>query len=92
MNKAELVADIADEAGVSKTDADAVVSAMFDIVAKKVRQNQKVQIPGWITFEQANTKARTGRNPQTGATIQIPAGTKVKITAGSKLKAAGKNA
>jgi DNA-binding protein HU-beta len=49
-----------------------------------------VSIPGWISFETATTAARTGRNPRTGETIEIPAGKRVKVSVGSKLKAAVK--
>ena len=50
----------------------------------------KRQIPGWLSFETATTSARTGRNPRTGETIEIPAGKRVKVSVGSKLKAAVK--
>ena len=55
-----------------------------------VAKGEKVTIPGWIAFERVETSARTGRNPQTGAEIKIPDGKRVKVTAGSKLKAAVK--
>ncbi|MEO0587373.1 MAG: HU family DNA-binding protein, partial [Planctomycetota bacterium] len=54
-------------------------------------QGNEVSITGWLKVEKANTSARTGRNPQTGEEIQVPAGTRTKVTAGSKLKAAGKS-
>ena len=50
----------------------------------------KVSIPGWLAVERTHRAARSGRNPQTGATIEIPAGYSVKVSAGSKLKAAAK--
>ena len=53
-------------------------------------EGEKVTIPGFLSFETVETAARTGRNPQTGAEIQIAAGKRVKVTAGSKLKAAAK--
>ena len=79
ITKTELVASIASATGQSQ-------ATVSDAVAK----GSKVSIPGWISFEQVDTAARTGRNPQTGAEIKIPAGKRVKVTAGSKLKAAVK--
>ncbi|NNE72280.1 MAG: integration host factor [Acidimicrobiales bacterium] len=91
MTKSELVAEIAGKAGTTQADAGAVVDAMFDIVCTQVSRGNEVSIPGYIKFSQKDTKARTGRNPRTGEEIHVPAGTAVKIQAGSKLKAAGKN-
>lgn len=91
MNKSELVSAIAEKTDVTKTDIDSVLNAMFDVVADVVaRGDDKVQIPGWITFEQTMRSARKGRNPQTGEEIHIPATKAVKVSAGSKLKAAAK--
>ena len=59
-------------------------------VAEAVAKGSKVSIPGWVSFEQVATSARTGRNPQTGEEIKIPAGKRVKVSAGAKLKAAAK--
>ena len=72
--------------GLSDRDFD----ALFTTVSEAVAKGEKVSIPGWIAFEQVDTAARTGRNPQTGAEIKIPAGKRVKVSAGSKLKAAVK--
>jgi DNA-binding protein HU-beta len=90
MNKGELVAAIADSAGVSQKDAGACVDALFETIAAQVSAGNEVSITGWLKAQKANTSARVGRNPQTGATIQVPAGTRTKLTVGSKLKAAGK--
>jgi DNA-binding protein HU-beta len=90
LNKTDLVAAIAAESGKSQSDVGAVVDAFFNVVASSVGRGTKVSIPGWISFEQTQRAARTGRNPATGATIQIPASKGVKISAGSKLKAAAK--
>lgn len=95
MNKSELVDAIADRTGVSKTDVDATLKGLYDIVAQTVSKGgDKITIPGFIAFEQGHRAARAGRNPQTGATIQVPAANTVKISAGAKLKAvaAGKEA
>jgi DNA-binding protein HU-beta len=90
MNKGELIAEMADKADVSQKDAGACLDAMFDIIAGQVGSGNEVAITGWLKAERANTKARTGRNPQTGEPIDVPAGTRTKLTVGSKLKAAGK--
>jgi DNA-binding protein HU-beta len=91
MNKSELVETIARRTEVPKRDVEAVLNTFFEVVAQVVsRGKEKLTIPGWISFEQTPTSARTARNPQTGATIDIPAGKKVKITAGATLKAIAK--
>jgi len=91
MTKTELVAEIAKRAEVTQKDAGAVVDAFFEVVSEVVAKGKDtVTIPGWIKFEQTNRAARTGRNPQTGETIQVAASKAVKVTAGSKLKAAAK--
>lgn len=90
LNKADLVAAIAAESGESQSTVSGVVDAFFGVVAKSVGEGTKVAIPGWISFEQTQRAARTGRNPATGETIQIPASNAVKVSAGSKLKAAAK--
>lgn len=90
ITKTELVASIASATGQSQAAVSGVLDALFTTVSEAVAKGAKVSIPGWIAFEQVETAARTGRNPQTGATIEIPAGKRVKVTAGSKLKAAAK--
>jgi DNA-binding protein HU-beta len=90
ITKTELVASIASATGQSQAAVSGVLDALFSTVSEAVAKGAKVSIPGWIAFEQVDTAARTGRNPQTGAEIKIPAGKRVKVTAGSKLKAAVK--
>jgi DNA-binding protein HU-beta len=90
ITKTELVASIASATGQSQATVSGVLDSLFATVAEAVAAGNKVSIPGWIAFEQVATAARTGRNPQTGEEIQIAAGTRVKVTAGSKLKAAVK--
>ncbi|MFT4136091.1 HU family DNA-binding protein [Microbacterium sp.] len=90
ITKTELVASIASATGQSQATVAGVLDALFASVSENVAKGNKVSIPGWIAFEQVDTAARTGRNPQTGAEIQIAAGKRVKVTAGSKLKAAVK--
>lgn len=88
MNKTELIDQIAERAGVSKKDVGAVIDGLFIEVSKVVAKGEeKVTIPGFLSFEQVDRKARKGFNPQTGEPITIPAATAVKVTAGNKLKA-----
>ncbi|KAB1662403.1 integration host factor [Pseudoclavibacter chungangensis] len=90
VNKTELVASIAAETGQSQAAVSGVLDALFAQLAANVAKDVKVTIPGWISVEQTARAARTGRNPQTGEAIQIAASKGVKISAGSKLKAAVK--
>ena len=88
MNRTELVAAVAERSGVSRGDVDSTLKGLFDVVAGVVAKGEeKVTIPGFVSFEQTARAARTARNPQTGAAIDVPAGTAVKVTAGAKLKA-----
>ena len=92
MTKSELVAAISERSGVSRNDVDETIKGMFDVVSDVVAKGEEpVSIPGWIKFEQSHRKARTARNPQTGAIIQVPATKSCKVSAGSKLKAAAKS-
>ena len=91
MNKSELVDALADKAGVSKTDADAVLKALEEVVTSSVASGgDKITLPGFLTFERTYRKPRTGRNPQTGESIDVPGANAMKVSAGSKLKAAAK--
>jgi len=90
LNKTDLVAAVAAASGQSQAVVSGVVDEFFNVVAKSVAGGTKVAIPGWISFEQTQRAARAGRNPATGATIQIAASKGVKVSAGSKLKAAAK--
>jgi DNA-binding protein HU-beta len=87
LNRTEFVQAIAERSGLSNKDADAAVKAFYEVVARAVSSGDKITIPGFISFEQTDRAARTGRNPQTGEEIQIAATKAVKISAGSKLKA-----
>ncbi|GAB2525987.1 HU family DNA-binding protein [Paramicrobacterium agarici] len=90
LNKTELVAKIASSTGQSQAAVGGVLDALFAELADAVSSGVKVSIPGWLAVERTDRAARTGRNPQTGETINIPAGHSVKVTAGSKLKSAVK--
>lgn len=87
-NRSELVAEVASKAETSQVAVNAVLDAVFQVLAETVHNGGKVTIPGWISVERTERAARTGRNPQTGEPIQIAAGFGVKVSAGSKLKAA----
>ncbi len=86
MNKAELVAAIAAQAGISKKDAEAALKAFVDVTSEELRKGGKVQLVGFGTFEVAKREAREGRNPQTGETMQIAASNAPKFKAGKALK------
>ena len=90
LNKGELVAAVAAHTGESQAAVNRVVDALFETIAKTVAKGDKVTIPGWLSVSKGHRSARTGLNPQTGATIQIAASNTVKVAAGSKLKAAVK--
>lgn len=90
LNRTELVAAVAAETNQSQSTVNGVLDALFSTVAKTVAGGTKVTIPGWLAVEQTARAARTGRNPQTGEPIEIAASKSVKISAGSKLKAAVK--
>ena len=67
MNKAELIAKIADDAGVTKTQANSAVDSFVDAVTKTLKKGDKVTLVGFGTFSVSKRAARNGRNPQTGA-------------------------
>jgi DNA-binding protein HU-beta len=91
MTKTELVAAISAKTDIAKTDVEKVLKAFEDEVHDVVSAGkEKLTLPGFLSFERTRRAARTGRNPQTGETIQVPASNAVKVTAGSKLKATAK--
>ena len=90
LNRTDLVAAVAAESGQSQGAVNGVLDALFSTLAKSVAEGTEVSIPGWLKVEQTARAARTGRNPQTGEPIEIAASKGVKISAGSKLKAAVK--
>lgn len=73
MNKTELIAAMAEKAGVSKKDTEKVLNAFVDTVKDAVKADDKVQLIGFGTFESRKREARTGQNPLTKEKIQIPA-------------------
>lgn len=86
MTKAEIIAKIAEDAGISKTAADIALHSFIDAVVKTVKKGNKFSIVGFGTFSRTLRKARTGRNPQTGEAIKIKASKAPKFTAGKAFK------
>lgn len=88
MNKTELIAKVAETAGLSKTDAKKALDAAIEATKAALKAGEKVQIPGIVTLSVENRAARQGKNPATGAVITIPAKKVVKVKAGAELAAA----
>lgn len=86
MNKAELIATIAETSGVSKKDTEQVLNAFIATVQKTLKQDGKVQIPGFGSFKVRERAARSGRNPLTGEAIEIAAAKVPAFKAGKGLK------
>jgi DNA-binding protein HU-alpha len=86
MRKPELAAAIADKADISKEKAAEVLNAILDEISGAVSKGDSVSLIGFGTFERRSRAARTGKNPQTGAPIQIPASNTVAFKAGKALK------
>ena len=86
MNKTELVAAMADAAGLSKKDAEKALKAFTDVVAEELKKDGKVQLVGFGNFEVSERPAREGRNPRTGETMTIAATKTPKFKVGKALK------
>ncbi len=89
MNKSDLVDALASATGMTKADSSRAIDGLFGsggVIASALRNNDRVQITGFGTFETKHRKARTGRNPRTGATIQIPASKTPGFKAGKGFK------
>lgn len=87
MNKAELVAELADALNIPKTHASQNVDALLTIVSNALARGNKVQLVGFGSFSVVHTAARKGRNPRTGESLKIVAAKKVRFSVGSKLRA-----
>jgi DNA-binding protein HU-beta len=85
MNKAELIAKLADDAAITKTQAGAALDSFTEAIAKTLKKGDKVTLVGFGTFSVSKRAARNGRNPQTGATIKIKAKKVAKFKAGKEL-------
>ena len=86
MNKTELVAAIAEQAELSKKDAEKALKAFTDIVGAELKKGEKIQLVGFGTFEVSERAAREGRNPANGQPMQIAASKAPKFKAGKALK------
>ena len=86
MNKTELIAAVAEKAGLSKKDSDAAVNAVLCAITDALKAGDKVQLVGFGSFETKKRAARTGQNPRTGAAVEIPASTVPTFKAGKALK------
>ena len=86
MNKTELIAAIAEKAEISKKDSEKALKAFVDVVTEQLKNDDKVQLVGFGTFEVSKRAAREGRNPQTGKTMKIEACKAPKFKAGKALK------
>ncbi len=86
MNKNDLVAQVSEEADISKVDSARAVDAVFDTITNSLKSGQEVRLVGFGTFSTAQRKASKGRNPRTGEPIDIPASIQPKFKAGKGLK------
>ncbi|MCP1335589.1 HU family DNA-binding protein [Futiania mangrovi] len=86
MNKNELASVVSDKTGLTKADAAKAVDAVFDAITDALKQGDEVRLVGFGSFAVAAREAKQGRNPQTGATITIPASKQPKFKAGKGLK------
>lgn len=86
MNRNQLVGNIAGKSGLTKKDVETVVNGLFDEITDALQEGEKVQFVGFGTFETRERASRSGRNPQTGESIQIPATVVPAFRPGNKLK------
>ena len=86
MNKTELIAAMAEQAELSKKDAEKALKAFVDIIGEELTKGEKVQLVGFGTFEVNERPEREGRNPQTGEAMKIAASKSPKFKAGKALK------
>lgn len=86
MNKQGLIEKIVKDTGITKSAAGAAVDSLFDGITKALKKGDAITFVGFGTFKTAQRKARTARNPQTGAAIKIPKRRVVRFTAGKALK------
>jgi len=85
MNKGDLISKISEDAGISRTQANAAIDSFVDAVTKSLKGGGKVTIVGFGTFSVSKRSARVGRNPQTGEAIKIKAKKVAKFKAGKEL-------
>lgn len=87
MNRAELIEKLVAKTDLTKVAAGSVLDTLIDAIQTAVKKGDSVTLVGFGTFKSVKRAARTGRNPSTGASLKIPAGTMPKFTPGSKFKA-----
>ena len=90
LNRTELIAKVAEKAGLSKTDSDKALSALQEVLVESLEAGEAVKITGLMAIERTERAARKGRNPRTGEECLIPASRVVKFTPGKALKEAVK--
>ena len=88
MKKTELIEAVATNAGLTKADATRAIDATFDAITEALKKGEKLTLLGFGTFSVSRREGRTGRNPQTGAAVKIPARNAVTFKVGSQLKKA----
>lgn len=88
MNKAELVADVAERIGDSKSRGEEAVNAVFEAITDALKRGDEVRLPSFGVFVVSQTKERKARNPQTNEEVVVPAGRRAKFRAGKALKEA----
>src|SRR5687768_7043217 len=86
VNKSQLVDKIVSDTALGKREVEKVINAFIDTVQQSVKKNEKVSLPGFGGWSQTQRKARTARNPRTGAAVKVPAGKGVKFTVGATFK------
>lgn len=86
MNKSQLVDKIVADTALGKREVEKVIGAFIDTVQQSVKKGEKVSLPGFGGWSQTQRKARTARNPRTGAAVKVPAGKGVKFTVGATFK------
>jgi DNA-binding protein HU-beta len=86
IGKTELAQQVAEKADLTRSQANKAVDAVLDSITTALQNDDEVRLTGFGSFKVTKTKARTGRNPRTGAALDIPAGVRPTFTAGSRLK------
>ncbi len=86
MNQSELIANVARATGISKADAERAVKATLNEIGDAIERKEEVNLAGFGTFRVEHRNARTGRNPQTGASMDIPAKNVIKFSPGKALR------
>ena len=86
VNKSQLVDKIVTDTALGKREVEKVIGAFIDTVQQSVKKGEKVSLPGFGGWSQTQRKARTARNPRTGAAVKVPAGKGVKFTVGATFK------